>query len=104
MFWRAPDAATCHRSPVVRKVEDVAVFTPERAFDLALGERSERRRLPAAIDIDDEEIGDAARSQTNAMRLPSGDQMGSDGCLISINCSIVSCELVGGSSSLRTRV
>jgi hypothetical protein len=43
----------------MRKVDDIAVLTPERAFDLALGERSERHRLSAAIDIDDEEVGHA---------------------------------------------
>src|ERR1051325_4296318 len=32
----------------------------------------------------------SARSQINATRLPSGDQKGSDGCLMSINCSMVS--------------
>src|SRR5258707_12548275 len=32
----------------------------------------------------------SARSQTNATRLPSGDHTGSDGCLMSINCSMVS--------------
>ena len=31
-----------------------------------------------------------ARSQTNATRLPSGDHIAFDGCLISISCSTVS--------------
>src|SRR5437879_13462763 len=38
----------------------------------------------------------SARSQMNATCLPSGDQTGSDGCLVSMSCSIVSVDLAAG--------
>src|SRR5215469_291732 len=38
----------------------------------------------------------SARSQVNATRLLSGDQTGSDGCLISMSCSMVSPDLGAG--------
>ena len=56
-FRCAPRCGDLPQLSVVRKVDNVAVFTPERALDLALGEQSKRHRLSAAIDIGDVEIG-----------------------------------------------
>jgi hypothetical protein len=76
-------------------------LTPERAFDLALGERSERHRLSAAIGIDDEEISHtrAVPDKRDALAVGRPDRSGG----MSDVDQLLDSELrfVGGSAGLR---
>ena len=82
-----PVTGTCHRSPLFEEVDTLPVAAPERLC--RRHHPSSARWAPRPIRRRGRGSTPRARSQTKATCLPSGDQTGVDGCLMSTRSSMV---------------